>query len=140
MSEVLRNDQELDRAHLFFNTHVSPPDDYDDYSREQFDLWTKSQEEAVANGQRTRPMWLRTNGDFSTEFSARIQYVIMSDPNTIWRIFAAIDISSDGGQTEIRTELPSNATGEPEAKLTEAYTLPALGRAITLAETQVNGS
>lgn len=135
--EVIQPD--IDRARRFAGVHVHIPKDYDTYFREMCEQWRESAEDALEEGKSIRPMWLRRNAADTSEFSAHIDYFMPMENEA--RYFAAIDISSDGGVSEIQVWIPSpDGNGEPVVASTEAYTLESLGRAVEYVERVVQSS
>lgn len=133
MSETINEDS---RAARFEALHVHLPVDYETYRQEMIDQWVEDVEDAEETGDTVRPMWLRRNAANTSEFSGHIDYLMpMRDEAAV---FAGIDISSDGGHTEIQVLFPKeDGSGEPVVATTEPYDLDALARAIELVESTV---
>ncbi len=130
---------DIDRAGRFAELHVHIPRDYDTYFQEICEQWVESAEDALEDGKSIRPMWLRRNAADTSEFSAHIDYFMPMEDEP--RYFAAIDISSDGGVSEIQVWMPSpDGSGEPVVASTEVYTLESLGRAVEYVERAVQPS
>lgn len=125
-----------ERAGRFLQLHVQVPTDYDAYFREMLAQWQENAEDAAESGESVRPMWLRRNAEDPSEFAAHVDYLMpMADGA---RYFAAIDINTDGGVSEVEVWMPSaDGSGEPVVVKREAYTLAALGRAIEYVESNV---
>lgn len=137
MSELLQPD--VSRAEVFQGLHVYLPTDYDTYYTEMLKQWIEDTEDALEADKPIRPLWLRRTDDMGPEFGAIIDYIMPMPEGT--RIFAVIDVNGDGGQTDISVNMPKDdGSGEPIVVMSEAYTLPALQRAIEFVESQVQPS
>lgn len=139
MSERLRPD--LLRAELFQAVHIYfySHDNYESYCKDMLQEWERNAKEAHAKGETARPLWLRRTDEMGSEFGAVIDYVMPIGEGI--RYFAAIDIDGTGGQTDISVLVPSkDGSGEPIRVTHEAYTLPALQRAIEYVELHVQST
>lgn len=137
MSEVLRNGE--DRAQRFEALHIHTPVDYDTYVDEMLEQWREDAEDAAEGERSIRPMWLRRNGDDYTQFAAHIDYLMPMRDEAVY--LAAIDVSSDGGRTEVEVWLPKDdGSGEPVIASREPYSLETLARAIEFAESSVSST
>ena len=135
MSEIPNS--ELSRAEQFQALHVyRSTDDYETYQREMLYQWKENAEDALEAGESIRPLWLRRTGDMGSEFGVMIDYVMPFSDGL--RYFASIDIDGTGGQTDISVQMPDeDGSDEPAVVMSEAYTLPALQRAVEYVESQV---
>ena len=121
---------EQSRASEFFSLHVAVPKDYEAYVEQVTATW---RDRVAAEGPSDAPrgFWLRANGESGSEFGAHINYWVPSGEKL--GCIAAIDIA-DG---EIQVWQPKDdGSGEPVVVTREAYSLPALERAIDFAEQQ----
>lgn len=135
MSEILPPD--LSKAEHFYKTHVVLSSDYETYCRETIEEWKDTVEQAAVRGESVRPLWLRRTDDMGSEFGAVIDYILPFPSDTA--CYATIHIDSDGGASDISVYLPSSENSdEPILTSSEAYTLPALQRAIDFVEARVN--
>lgn len=134
MSERLQDHN--GRARSFAALHIQPPADYSSYQREVAVQWRDEVEAALAAGQPTKPMWLRRNGEGSNELQACVDYIVPAADGEHY--LGAINISSDGGHSEVQVLLPGEkSTDPPVVASCEPYDIESLGRAIELVETSV---
>jgi hypothetical protein len=134
MSERLQVD--LSRAEEFQALHVHLRTDHETYSVEMLEQWKENAEKATKEGKSIRPFWLRRTDEMGSEFGAVIDYILPTHEGFMY--LAAIDIDGSGGQTDISVIMPSeDGSNEPIPMSNEAYTLPALQRAIEYIETNV---
>ncbi|MEO6513924.1 MAG: hypothetical protein ABIR37_04540 [Candidatus Saccharimonadales bacterium] len=119
---------QLSHASIFFYQHVAVPKDYTAYVEQVTTAW---RDRVVAEGPSEAPrgFWLRTNGVSGSVFGAHINFLVPRGDG--FGGIAAIDIADD----EVQVWQPKGeGSDEPVVTTSEAYTLPALGRAIDLIE------
>lgn len=127
----------MERAQEFYNTHIIAPENYESYAIAELAKWFQTSKQSLMGEEQPKLMWLRRNGENYTEFAAHIDYILPASEKIV--SYAQIDISSDGGRSEIQVWLPAeDGSGVPEVATSEAYTLSALDRAIDFVETQAS--
>lgn len=134
MSEQLQPNHT--QADQFQALHIHLRTDYETYFKEVFLKWEEHAKEELEAGRPVRPLWLRRTDEMGSEFGAIIDYIIPIKDEVLY--LATIDIDGSGGQTDISVLMPSeDGSGEPVRVTNEAYTLPALQRAIAYVESRI---